>query len=159
MISGSNGDKSLHIWDLENFALIKSYKNIKSTAYNNSIIKINDNILIGEKNGIRFIILSKNFDTFLYENKDLNSVLSLYYFGNNIILAGTSTGFIYIYNLIYRKDINSLKNIDIIKYNLNSINNMKDSWQNAVTCITFLGNYIIVGSIDGSMKMYNVNEK
>ena len=55
LVSGSNGDKKIKFWDLNNYSKIKTFSNINSTQYNNCLIEVDNNIFVGEKNGIRIL--------------------------------------------------------------------------------------------------------
>ena len=155
LISGSNGEKCIKFWDLENYNLIKTYDNIYATAYNNSLLLVDNNLFVGEKDGIRIFRFNYNnhIEAFFYEDKDLERCLSLCYLGNNIIMSGSTTGFIYLYRIIKNKDI-TLENVNVIRNNSLAL---KGRYNYAVSCLAFMnerGSYIISGSIDGIIKMY-----
>ena len=154
LISGSNGEKCIKFWDLNNFSLINNFKNIYSTAYNNSLLQVGNNLFVGENDGIRiFSFVGNKIESSFYEDKDLEKCLSLSYLGNNIIIAGSTTGFIYLYRIIKNRNI-TLENINVIRNNLLAI---KGRYDYAVSCLAFLNGFdslIISGSIDGIIKLY-----
>ena len=157
LVSGSNGESSLKFWNLNNFELYKSFNNIYSTAYNNTLLEVDDILFVGEKSGIRIFNLNTNFKPTFYKDNKIERVLCLYYIGNNMITAGSGTGFIYVYEII-RKPTLTLKNIIKIKNNIEAkIGNY--NFNLAVSDLTFYSNYqkcfIISCSIDGSIKLYD----
>jgi len=154
LISGSNGERCIKFWNINNYSLIREYKNIYATAYNNSLIKVENTIFVGEKDGIRiFSLEGNNIISNFYEDKDLDYCLSIFYLGNNIIIAGSTTGFIYIYKVI-KKDSLILENVNVIRNNSMSI---KGRSEYAVSCLTFYEKYslIIAGSLDKTIKIYS----
>ena len=112
---------------------------------------------MGENNGIRIFTIKNNLieDKF-YEDNDLERVLALCYLGNNIIIAGSTTGFIYLYKIKENNDIITLKNINIIRNNLKAI---KGKYDYSVTCLLFFNNLIISGSIDSLINVYKYQRK
>ena len=112
---------------------------------------------MGENNGIRIFTIKNNLieDKF-YEDNDLERVLALCYLGNNIIIAGSTTGFIYLYKIKENNDIITLENINIIRNNLKAI---KGKYDYSVTCLLFFNNLIISGSIDSLINVYKYQRK
>ena len=157
LVSGSNGDKKIKFWDLNNYSKIKTFSNINSTQYNNCLIEVDNNIFVGEKNGIRIFTIKNNLieDKF-YEDNDLERVLALYYLGNNIIIAGSTTGFIYLYKIRENNEIITLENINVFRNNPKAI---KGNHDYSVSCLLYLNNLIISGSIDGLINCYKYKNK
>ena len=112
---------------------------------------------MGENNWIRIFTIKNNLieDKF-YEDNDLERVLALCYLGNNIIIAGSTTGFIYLYKIKENNDIITLENINIIRNNLKAI---KGKYDYSVTCLLFFNNLIISGSIDSLINVYKYQRK
>ena len=82
--------------------------------------------------------------------------MALCYLGNNIIIAGSTTGFIYLYKIKENNDIITLENINIIRNNLKAI---KGKYDYSVTCLLFFNNLIISGSIDSLINVYKYQRK
>jgi len=156
LVSGSNGNQALKFWNLDNYTLIKSFKNFYSTAYNNTLLEVDNVLFVGEKEGIRIYSLEGNILSFFYQNSELNTVLSLCYIGNNIIIAGTTTGYIYMYQII-KKPFLTLESINVIKNNLKAVEGI-DNFSYSVSGLTFYidhnKSFIISCSLNGEIKMY-----
>jgi len=156
IVSGSNGEKSLKFWSLIDYSLIKSFNNFYSTAYNNSLLEVDNILYVGENEGIRIYSLEQNIQSFFYQNSNLKRVLSLCYIGNNTIIAGTANGFIYMYQIL-KKSFLTLENINIIKNNSKAMEGI-DTFNYAVSGLTFYkenNNFFIIScSIDGVIKIY-----
>ena len=154
LVSGSNGEKCIKFWNINDYNLIQEFRDIYATAYNNCLIKVENNIFVGEINGIRiFTIEGNNISSNFYEDQDLDYCLSLLYLGNNIIIAGSTTGFIYIYKII-KKDSITLENVNVIRNNSMAI---KGRNEYSVSCLAFdkTNSFIIAGSFDKSIKIYS----
>ncbi len=82
--------------------------------------------------------------------------MALCYLGNNIIIAGSTTGFIYLYKIKENNDIITLENINIIRNNVKPI---KGKYDYSVTCLLFFNNLIISGSIDSLINVYKYQRK
>ena len=77
LASGSNGERALKFLNLNDFSLYKTFNNIYSTAYNNSLIELDNNLFVGEKGGIRiFQIQNNNIDYVFYKDSFIR-ILSL----------------------------------------------------------------------------------
>ena len=159
LVSGSNGEGALKFWNLQDFSLYKVFKNIYATAYNNSLLEFDNMLFVGEKDGIGIFLLENNIKSFFYKNKELERILSLCYIGNNIIAAGSTNGNIYLYKIIKKPNL-IFENMNIFENNLNEI---KEEFYHAISGVTFYKNkfnksYIISCSIDGLIKMHELNK-
>ena len=163
LVSGSNGERALKFWDLNDYSLYKSINNIYSTAYNNTLLEVDNILFVGEKDGIRIFDLENNLKSYFYEDKELDRILSLFYIGNNILIAGTSTGFIYLYKII-KQPFLTLEIINVIKNNLNAEKG-KYNFKYGVSALTFIQNFdksfIVSCSIDRTIKIFSfsINEE
>ena len=73
LVSGSNGERALKFLNLNDFSLYKTFNNIYSTAYNNSLIELDNNLFVGERGGIRiFQIQNNNIDYVFYKDFFIN---------------------------------------------------------------------------------------
>ena len=158
LVSGSNGERALKFWDLNDYSLYKSINNIYSTAYNNTLLEVDNILFVGEKDGIRIFDLENNLRSYFYEDKKLDRILSLFYIGDNILIAGTSTGFIYLYQII-KQPFFTLEKINVIKNNLNAEKG-KYNFKYGVSDLTFIQNFdksfIVSCSIDRTIKTFEI---
>ena len=134
---------------------IKSFLRDKSINQNNNIVKIDNLILIGEQNQITiFQILNNKIKFYTYKDDDLGNVFALntfYNYGNNLLLAGSDLGFVFIFEICGDGNEVSLKNINIMRNNKKAL---KGRTNYSITCLTTYDHYIIVSSIDKLIKMY-----
>ena len=156
LVSGSNGEGALKFWNLNDFSLYKTFNNIYSTAYNNSLIEIDNILFVGEKGGIRIFQVknNNNIDSTIYKDSSI-WILSLSFIGNDIIIAGAKNGNIYLYKIIKQGNIN-LENINAIQNNLKIV---KNEFNYSISGLTYYSQYnnksfIISCSVDGKIKMY-----
>ena len=155
LVSISSEEKKVKFWRLNYFLLIKSFRRNKLINQNNNIVKIDNLILIGEQSQISiFQILEDNIKLYEYKDDDLGNVFALNTFsnyGNNLLLAGSDIGFIFIFEISGDGKKVSLQNINIIRNNQKAL---KGRTNYAISCLTTYSNYIIVSSIDKLIKMY-----
>ena len=155
LVSGSNGEGALKFWNLNDFSLYKTFNNIYSTAYNNSLIEIDNILFVGEKGGIRIFQVknNNNIDSTIYKDSSI-WILSLSSIGNDIIIAGAKNGNIYLYKIIKQGNIN-LENINVIQ---NNVKIVKNEFNYSISGLTYYSQYnksfIISCSVDGNIKMY-----
>ena len=159
LVSGSNGEGSLKFWNLKDLSLYKAFNDIYSTAYNNCLLEVDNILFVGEKSGIGIYSLEKNnIKPYFYKDEKLKRILSICYIGNNIIASGSTNGNIFLFKIIKKKNL-TLENINIIKNNLNL---KKEEFNFAISGITYYNQYnksfILYCSIDGSIKMYELNK-
>ena len=114
----SRGDNNLKFWALKAFHLefIKEIENISSIVYNNSLLDIDGNLLVGEKNGISVIKLIKHKNqrftySYFYKNEEFGGVVSINSLGRNNFICGRSLGYCSIFLL---RD-NSIRKVNILE--------------------------------------------
>ena len=166
LVARSKGDQKLTFWKIQDRNLIQflCLNNATSIISNDSLLDINGNLLVGEKNGINVFHHKKkdngidiNF-SFFFKNEEFGGVFSMKSLENNYFICGRSFGFCSVFLLreksirkinIYRN--NNLrasdKPYDIydVKYRITSICVQKTSEKN--------GN-ILISSIDKTLKVY-----
>ena len=155
LVSVSSEDESVIFWEIDSFEKIKSFLRDKSINQNNNIVKLDNLILIGEQNQITiFQILNNKIKLYTYKDDDLGNVFALntfYNYGNNLLLAGSDLGFVFIFEICGDGNEVSLKNINIMRNNKKAL---KGRTNYSITCLTTYDHYIIVSSIDKLIKMY-----
>ena len=146
----SRGDNNLRFWTFQasNLQLIKEFENISSIVYNNSLLDINGNLIVGEKNGIRVIKLENRSFTYsyFYKNEEFGDVLSIKSLGRNNFICGRSIGFCSIF-LLREKNI---RKVNIFRNNNLSVYNNSNAIKYSRSFITpfdiqrvFRDNYLI----------------
>ena len=149
---------------LEDFGIIPS------VIYKDSLLNINKNLLIGEKNGIRvYHCENKKFSfSFFYKNEEFGKVYSINSLGNNYFICGRSFGFCSIFLLREEEG----KGKSIRKINIFRNNNLRTSYESFEVnndkyyinniCIkktsVATGN-ILVSSVDKTLKIYSFSYK
>ena len=117
-------------------------------------------VLIGEQSQIAiFQILENKIKLYVYKNDDLGNVFALNTFnnyGNNLLLAGSDIGFVFIFEICGDGNEVSLQNINIIRNNQKALKGRTDY---SISCLTTCDHYIIVSSIDKLIKMYTYKFK
>ncbi len=154
LVSGSNGERALKFLNLNDFSLYKTFNNIYSTAYNNSLIELDNNLFVGEKGGIRiFQIQNNNIDYVFYKDSFIR-ILSLSSIGNDFIFAGATNGNIYLYKIIKHGNIN-LEKINVTR---NCFEIVKNKFNYSISGLKYYSQYnksfIISCFVDGNIKMY-----
>ena len=165
LVSVSNGDKKLIFWEIQNqdLHLLKEFINNSSTFYNDSLLNLDKNLLVGEKDGIRVYHHEEKVITFsfFYKNEEFGSFYSIKYLGNNYFICGRSFGFCSIFKLkekeknirkinIFRNNnvITSMKEFDIMNDNY-FINNI------CVKKTSVATGDILISSVDRTLKIYS----
>lgn len=157
-----NSHKSIDFWNIDNInnsILKKSFENIEISSSGNPITKLDNFICIGGKNEIILFNLDENIKMYSYKDRyeDLGNILSLgiLYSQNanneNILLAGSEFGFIYLYKIYIDKNKKTLEPINLIR---NDTRTLKGKTEFSVTYLTSFGQYIIANSKDGNTNMY-----
>ena len=158
----SRGDNNLRFWTFQasNLQLIKEFENISSIVYNNSLLDINGNLIVGEKNGIRVIKLENRSFTYsyFYKNEEFGDVLSIKSLGRNNFICGRSIGFCSIFLLREKniRKVNIFRNNNLSVYNNSNAIRYSRSYINPFDDIQrlFRNNYLIT---DRNVKITNSN--
>ena len=165
LVSGSQRDKNIKFWEIQsnNLILKDSIKNIPFTVYHNSLLNINENLLIGEKNGIR-VVRHQNkriISSYFFKDKEFGGVFAMKHLGNNYFICGRSFGFCSLFLLRENsiRKINIFRNNNLSVYqNENTIRN--DPYSISDICIRRISNIegnIIISSVDKTLKVYHYN--
>ena len=142
LVTGSNGDKKLKFWNIQNndLQLKQPANNIPSQIYNDSLLSINNFLLVGELEGIR--VYHHEHGTisfsFFYKNEEFGGIYSIKYLGNNYFICGRSFGFCSIFLL--REDVKYIRKVNIFRNNNlrtsdQNFNVLKDEFCNSNICV------------------------
>ena len=163
LVSGSGADRNIKFWEIQNNNLILKdcLRNIPSTAYHNSLLNINGNLLIGEENGIRVVRHQHKriISSYFFKDEDFGGVFAMKHLGNNYFICGRSFG----YCSLFLLRENSIRKINIFRNNNLSVYQDANSTRNDEYSITDIcirkksetkGN-ILISSVDKTLKVYN----
>ena len=158
LVSGSNGDKSLRLWEIkQNSIKYIDSVNTFSTLYNDSLLYMNENLLVGENKGIKvFEIVNKKLKCkYYFENEEFGGVFSMKDLGNNYFICGRSYGFCSVFLL--RE--NSIRKVNIFRNNnLSYIGNYDYNYDNFYItniCVDYNNGLILISSADKTIKIYD----
>ena len=170
LVSSSSEEKNLIFWEIheqeKNLIQKKLIDRISSTIYNDNLLNIKNDLLIGEKDCIGIIHHEKNIDMFYYSyndnDKEFGAVYSIKYLGDNYFICGRSFGYCSIFLLRDKtiRNINIFRNNNLSTFNPLDIKN--DTFFITHICVKeafnnnkINGGYILVSSIDKTLKIYS----
>jgi len=162
----SSGDKNIKFWIIneqkKDLILIEEFKILSSELFNNNLLDINGNLIVGEKNGIRVFHHEnqKIIDSYFYKNEEFGDVFTIASLGRNYFICGREYGFCSIFLL--RVEEGSVRKINIFRNNnLNDYNNSeipKDDYYITDICVKEDNSdnfgYILISSFDKTLKVY-----
>ena len=169
LVSGSYNDKSLYFWEIEenNLREFRHFSDIKynSIIYNDSLLDIKGNLLVGLENGIMVYrhhnrqITSIEF----YNIDEFEGVYSIKSLGNNYFICGRNFGYCSLF-LLREKEI---RKINIFRNNnLRTSNEIYDSKNDnyfitniCIKKISEIHGYILVSSVDKTLRVYYYHNK
>ena len=130
--------------------------------HNGSLLNINGNLLIGEKNGIRVVHHENRriISSYFFNNEEFGGVYIMKYLGNNYFICGRSFGFCLLFLLRENsiRKINIFRNNNLVNYN-NICNDRFDNYYITVICIIKITGqsygYILISSADRTLKVYS----
>ena len=163
----SSGDKNLKFWIIKeqekDLISIEEFKILSSELFNNNLLDINGNLIVGEKNGIRVFHHEnqKIIYSYFYKNEEFGDVFSIASLGRNYFICGGAYGFCSIFLL--RAEEGIVRKINIFRNNnLNDYNNSefpKDDYYITDICVKEEDSdnfgYILISSFDKTLKVYN----
>ena len=169
IVSGCNKENCLCFWEIKekdlnriNDEIIKAYP-----VYNNSLSNIEENLLVGELNGIR-VFKHENrviINSFFFENGEFGSIFVIKHIENDYFICGRAFGFC----SIFRKRYFSIRKVNIFRNNNLRASNEKYDFDNDIYYITDIccvktsdkTGYILVTSGDKTLKIYEyeINNK
>ena len=182
LVSSSSKEKKLIFWEIDEqekkLIQKESFDNISSTIYNDYLLNIKNDLLIGEKNGIRVIHHeNKKMENNFYNvnSKEFGDVYSIKHLGDNYFICGRSFGYCSILLLrnkairninIFRNNnlsvfVNDKANKKAEKVKSNCLDIKNDKFFITHICVNKTSDndkinegYILVSSIDKTLKIY-----
>ena len=163
LVTGTDNDKSLKLYVIiENrLILIQNIYDINFNLFNDSIIELNGNLLVGLNDGIRVYYFEKGgiIFSYNYKNEEFGKIFSIKSLGNNYFICGRSFGFCSIF-LLREK---SIRKINIFRNNNLRASDEPYSIRDDIYFITNIcigetsetDGYILVSSFDNSFKAYS----
>lgn len=171
LVSSSSEEKKLIFWEIcqqkKKLIQIKSFSNIYSTIYNDNLLIIKNDLLVGEKDCIGVIHHEKNVEMYYYSyngnDNEFGAVYSIKYLGDNYFICGRSFGYCSIF-LLRNKTI---RNINIFRNNNlsifgNGLDIGNDKFYITHICVSKTSKnnginkgYIFVSSEDKALKIYS----
>ena len=165
LVTGSNGDKKLKFWNIQNndLQLKEPVYDIPSRIYNDSLLNINSYLLVGESDGIRAYLHEHGAISFsfFYKNEEFGGIYSIKYLGHNYFICGRSFGFCSIFLL--REDGKYIRKVNIFRNNNlrtsdEEFNVSNDEFYISNICVkrkSETNGNILVCSKDKTLKAYN----
>ena len=164
LVSGSKLDKNIKFFEIRenDLVLTDCLNDIPSTMHNGSLLNINGNLLIGEKNGIRVVHHENRriISSYFFNNEEFGGVYIMKYLGNNYFICGRSFGFCSLFLLSENsiRKINIFRNNNLVNYN-NICNDRVDNYYITDICIRKITGqsygYILISSADRTLKVYS----
>ena len=166
LVSSCNIQQKIVFWEIKKDNLEEKNKtDIDSINYNDSLLDIKGNLLVGQKNGICVIqhdkgeIISKR----VFYNNEFGGIFSMKVIDNDYFICGRNYGFCSIFKMrnSFIRKINIFRNNNLMfSENINKSNFKNDDYYITNICCAQINEkegYILISSADNTLKAYTYN--